>query len=87
MFKKKFDQQGTFAALYAAQKWLTANGYSYSSTCAMHPVAILKGDYLIAKWRNLTEKEIQALDGRMDGDFRDGPVWVVLDQTPMREAT
>ena len=86
MFRKVFDQQGDFAALHAAEKWLADNGYSYSPTCAMHPVAILKGDYQIAKWRNLTPKEIKALDGDMNGDFRTGPLVVHLKQAPALEA-
>ena len=48
----------------------------------MHPVAVLKGDWLIAKWKNLTKKEIAQLDGMVDGNFRDGPVTVTLKVEP-----
>lgn len=81
-FQMTFDQQGTFAALYAAQDWLTMNGYSYSSTGAMGPVGILKGDYRIAKWHNLTRKERAELDGTLDGNFREGPLLLRLKEPP-----
>ena len=73
-FQKTFDQKGTFEALYACQRWLTANGYSYGSTCCAEPVGVLKGDYVIAKWRNLTRQERAELHGTVDGDFREGPL-------------
>lgn len=71
---KKFDTKGTFRAYKEACKWLTENVYSYSPSCAMRPTAILKGDYIIAKWKNLTSREIAELDGKMVGDMREGPV-------------
>jgi hypothetical protein len=83
MFKKVFSETGAFKALYAAQRWLEENGYSYGPTCVMHPAPILKGDYVIAKWRNLTKKEIKALDGWFDGDLREGPVVVQLKAEPV----
>lgn len=52
MFTKTFSETGTFQALYAAQVWLAQNGYSYGSSCVLMPV--LKVDFLIAKWNNLT---------------------------------
>lgn len=73
-FQMVFDQQGTFQALYAAQRWLAEHDYSYSSTCASGPVGVLKGNYVIAKWHNLTRKERAALDGTLDGNFREGPL-------------
>ena len=82
MFTKTFSETGTFEALYAAQKWLTQNGYSYGASCVMHPMPVLKGDFLIAKWKNLTKKEIAALDGEVSGDLREGPVIVRLKAVP-----
>ena len=81
-FQKVFDQQGTWAALHEAQEWLTLNGYSYSSTCSMGPVGILKGDYVIAKWHNLSRKERAELDGTLDGNFREGPLVLRLKERP-----
>lgn len=82
MFTKTFTEQGTFNALHAAEKWLTENGYSYGPTSCMHPVPVLKGDWSIAKWKNLTKKEIAQLDGRIDGNEREGPVTVYLKEAP-----
>jgi len=82
MFTKTFTEQGTFNALHTAEKWLTENGYSYGATSCMHPVPVLKGDWLIAKWKNLTKKEIAQLDGRIDGNWREGPVTVYLKEAP-----
>jgi len=55
----------TFSAHYAAQEWLRENGYSYGSTCRNMPIAIKKGDYSIAKWKNLTNEERQDIDGKL----------------------
>lgn len=82
MFTKTFTEEGTFEALYAAQKWLTQNGYSYGSNCAMHPTPVLKGDHYISKWKNLTKKEITQLDGQLSGNFREGPVTLALKVDP-----
>lgn len=74
-----FDQKGDFEALYAAENWCTANGYSYGSLCRDMPVGLLKGDYSIAKWKNLTAKEKKELAGTMESkDFRNGPVIIKL---------
>jgi hypothetical protein len=42
------------------------------------PRGILRGDAVIAKWRNLSHAERVALDGLMTGDMRHGPVTVTL---------
>lgn len=76
--KKIFDIEGDFQSLYAAQAWLTKQGFSYGSLCAPDPVGILKGDWDIAKWKNLTAKERKQLHGqinRVGNSFR-GPVEV-----------
>jgi hypothetical protein len=85
-FTKTFEQAGTFQAFYAAQQWLTKRGYSFGSTCRDQPTGILKGDFIIAKWRNLTQQEIEQLDGRMTGDTREGPVTITLMEAPAQEA-
>jgi hypothetical protein len=82
MFTKTFSNEGTFQALYAAQDWLQSNGYSYGSLCREMPVGILKGDWAIAKWKNLTKKEISELDGHFDGDKREGPITILLKAAP-----
>lgn len=79
----KFENTGvTFSALYAAQEWLKANGYSYGSLCGPGaPVAVCRGEYrLPQKWRNMDKKERAFVDGRMEAspDFRSGEVKVTL---------
>ena len=85
-FSKTFSKPGTFQSLYAAQKWLEQNGYSFGSTCLEMPIGILKGDFIIAKRKNLTKAEIAQLDGRLSGDMRNGPVMIQLTAAPDQEA-
>jgi hypothetical protein len=72
------DRKGDFSAYYDAEAWCAENGYSIGMMCGKLPIGILKGSYHIAKWRNLTKKEISALHGRMTGDMRNGPVTVEI---------
>lgn len=79
MSEIKFNQTGDFAAVNAARIWLQEHGYSYGSMCMDMPIGILKGSWVIAKWRNLTMKERKQLDGQMvSSDFRNGPVVIQL---------
>lgn len=81
-YSKQFAEVGTFEALYACRRWLRDNGYSYGSTSATGPMPVLKGDWSIAKWHNLTKSERRALDGYVDGDFREGPLTLRLKDAP-----
>lgn len=74
----KFEQKGTFKALYAAEKWINENNYSMGSTCVCSPCAVFKGKCYVAKWRNLSQKERNSVDGLLDGDFRKGPLLLKL---------
>lgn len=79
--KKEFPHNGrTFGALSDAQKWLKENGYSFGVLCGSSPIAIKKGDYLIAKWRNLSPKQqTQGIDGTITSDdWREGSVTVEI---------
>ncbi|HHG9944633.1 TPA: hypothetical protein ACPZLR_002451 [Yersinia enterocolitica] len=81
-----FEQKGDFHAWHACKAWLDNHGYSYGSTsCRATGVGVLKGDFCIAKMHNLTKKEINQLDGIVDGDFREGPVRLRLKITPVCE--
>jgi hypothetical protein len=71
-----FANTGDFAAMYAAEDWCKQNGYSVGSSQRGSPRGLLRGDWLIAKWRNLTAAERRQLDGQMTGDMRNGPVTV-----------
>lgn len=75
-----FEQKGEFKAYSAACKWCEENGYSYGSMQRDAPIGILKGDWTIAKWRNLDSSERKALDGTMScaTSFREAPVRIVL---------
>jgi hypothetical protein len=75
---KTFDQKGDFAACYAAESWLHESGYSAGSMQRGAPRGIMRGDVLIAKWRNLSPQDRAALDGQMTGDMRNGPVTVEI---------
>lgn len=43
--------------------WLEANGYSYGEMQRDAPIGVLKGDYAIAKWRNMSALEKRGLHG------------------------
>jgi hypothetical protein len=76
-----FIGSGTFEALNKAKDWCSENGYSYGSLQADAPIGFLKGDFQIAKWRNLSKKERDGLDGIMDAPgrtYRTGPVTITL---------
>lgn len=76
----EFNQTGTFMAYYAAHRWCDDNGYSYAPMCHPEPTAIMKGDWIIAKWRNLTAKERRESHGYITGNFREGPVKITIKQ-------
>jgi hypothetical protein len=73
---KVFDEPGDFRANEAAERWLDENGYSVGRMQGSAPRGILRGDFDIQKWRNLSDAERDALHGTMTGDFRDGPITV-----------
>lgn len=62
---KEFEANGDFGAYYAACEWLKQNGFSYGSMQRADPMGIMKGDWDIAKWRNLSVKDKKSLDGDM----------------------
>ncbi len=75
-----FTQEGDFQAYYAACAWCNENGYSHGSMARDMPIGLVKGDWIIAKWRNLSLEERQQLGGTMTciGSFREGPVHIVI---------
>lgn len=77
-----FEHSKTFQACRDAEAWCEALGLSVGRMEAHKPRGLLWGNFDIAKWHNLSAKEIAALDGRMTGDFRNGPVFV---QATMKE--
>lgn len=85
-----FDQPGDFEACRAAEKWCVERGISVGDMQGPAPRGLLVGDFWIAKWRNLNAAEKRALDGRMTGDMRRGPVTIAFDGdeqgNPVRKA-
>lgn len=65
-----------------AAAWCEENGYSVGEMCGPQPIGIMRGEWQIAKWRNLTKREQDQLDGTITGNFRDGPVKVTIFATP-----
>lgn len=64
---KEFDLEGVFESHWAAERWLTENGYEYGSGCVSCPIAITKGEYnLPQKWRNMTTIERNSVDGILE---------------------
>jgi len=81
LVRKVFEQAKgdiDFTAYLAAQDWLSDRGFSYGSSCREMPTAIKKGDWLIAKWKNLTNSERKDVDGLLQGAHRSGPITVEL---------
>lgn len=80
IIEKHFKVPGTFESIYAANKWLTDNGYDYGSSDATKPTAITIGNYyshgLPHKWHNFDKEDLKKICGCITGDMRDGPVIV-----------
>lgn len=75
----RFDADGDFRAVGEAERWLEEQGISYGSMQRGAPIGLMRGDVAIAKWRNLSREERDALDGTMESvSFRHGPVFVRL---------
>ena len=73
-----FEIEGDFQSHWAAERWLTENGYSYGSSCIFSPIAIVKGEYdLPQKWKNMTAKERSSVDGILESG-RSGKAKITL---------
>ena len=84
-WEKVFANEGEWRAIEAARAWLKERGYSIGEMQGSAPMGVMLGDFDIAKWRNLTPTEIGALDGKIEGDKRNGPVTVRLKSVPAGE--
>ena len=75
--KYVFDREDeAFAAFRKAQLHCTGLGFSVGSMQGPDPIGIVRGDYDVQKWRNLTRADRARLDGVITGDKRHGPVVV-----------
>lgn len=76
--QKIFDNQGDWAATHAAEKWCKEQSVSVGAMQRDSPRGLKRGDYSIAKWRNLSKEDAILLDGTMTGDPRNGPITIEL---------
>jgi hypothetical protein len=67
-----------FSACNDAENYCRTQGISVGAMQGPEPRGLLWGDVRIAKWRNLSESERQALNGKMTGSMRHGPVTVQM---------
>ena len=81
-----FDDAGDFKALRAAEAWCRDHGVSYGPTDRTGKLALMAGDYMIAKWHNLTLKEQAESHGTLSGDFRNGPLTLRIDAAALIRA-
>lgn len=73
-----FNETGDWAALRAAENWCKENNVSIGTMQAGSPRGLMRGDYQIAKWRNLDNSDKKSLDGQMTGDMRHGPITIEM---------
>ena len=79
-----FNQTGEFSAYVAAENLIKQLGYSSGSMERDSPIGLKKGDFTIAKWRNLSQADKSTLDGRIESnDMRRGPVTVTIFDLPV----
>ena len=78
IFSKVFESGETFGAFRAAETFCQVRGFSVGRMQREAPVGIARGEFDIQKWRNLSRKDRQRLDGAIIGeDKRNGPVTVL----------
>lgn len=88
MVKITFESAKEWYALMLADQFLKANGYSRGDMQRGEPMGILKGDYRIGKWKNLSERDKHQLDGTVTAEsFRNGPVVVFIPDEKLPQAT
>lgn len=75
--RRVFTGTKPFEAMFIAERWCAARGISVGAACRNEPRGLMRGEFDIAKWKNLTPHEREAMDGTMrSNDFRHGPVIV-----------
>jgi hypothetical protein len=76
--KLQFNQKEDWEAVEAAEQWCKDNNVSYGTMQGDWPRGLKRGNFNIAKWRNLDGNDIKNLDGTMTGDMRNGPVFIAM---------
>jgi len=78
LITKNFNQSGDWEAVRAAEQWCEENGISVGTMQGSSPRGLKRGNFNIAKWRNLNRDDIALMDGTMTGNMRNGPVEIQL---------
>lgn len=78
-----FDQAGTFEAMQAAEDWCRERGVAFGSSERGSPRGLMVGNYAIAKWKNLTQRERAECHGTMTGDGRYGPITIRISRAAL----
>jgi len=74
-----FEGTNDFEAVNKAAAWCHEKGFSVGSMCRDEPIGLMYGDYLVAKWKNMTPKERRTVDGKITShNFRSGSVTVTV---------
>ncbi len=73
-----FYAMGTWAALREAEAFLKGAGFSIGSGQRGAPTAVMFGDYLVSKWKNLNHDERRETHATLTGDNREGPLTLRL---------
>lgn len=77
-YTRTFAANGDFVAFDMASAFLRERGFSLGSMQRDDPIGVMFGDFCIAKWRNMSERELGKLHGQITGSKRHGPVHVTL---------
>ena len=73
-----FEGTREFEACHKAEDWCRVRGISVGRMDRYDSRGLLVGDFDIAKWHNLSKRDIAQLHGTMRGDMRHGPITVSL---------
>lgn len=73
-----FDQIGDFAATNEAERLLKAHGFAIGPSQRGAPRAVMFGNYIVSKWKNLNRVEREFTHATLTGDGRNGPLTLRL---------
>ena len=75
-----------YALMHATEQWCRDHGVSCGPTDRSRVRGLLVGEFLIAKWHNLTAKERRECHGTITGDGREGPLFLRISRSALAEA-
>ena len=73
-----FEGKEDFEAFGKAEDWCKENKISMGSMQRSDPIALMRGEWNISKWRNISATERKSLDGTLTGEKRSGPVTIQM---------